>query len=124
MRHFFHRFYAEFWLPLPFLGLFFWLGTTALTADILKQSQEVKQPIKTNSQVEINFSAVVVAIEAEIKVEDQFTKVRIETADPTIKKVELEFPVTEIEEIDRAIAQTFNLSPKTVHNLTRYQYDY
>ena len=124
MGNFLKRLGAEFWLPLPFLGILFWLGTTALTAEVLKQANEVKQPIETDHKVQIQLSTDVVSIEAEIKVRDRFTKVFIQTGDPVVKKLELEFPVTEIEEIDRAIAQQFNLSPETVHHLTRYHYDY
>jgi len=123
MLRFLHRFYAEFWLPLPLLGGLFWLGTTLLTDQVLSENVAVERPLKVDQQVEVQFSATLLVIEAYIQEENNFTKVFVRTNDPALKRLELEFPVTEIEEIDRAIAQTFNLSPKTVHRLTRYHYE-
>ena len=124
MRHFFHQFYAEFWLPLPLIGGLFWLGTILLNQQVLSESSSIKEPLKADQEVEVQFSATLLVIEAYIQEEDNFTKVFVRTNDPALKRLELEFPVTEVEEIDRAIAQRLNLSLETVRRFTRYEYDY
>jgi len=124
MRHFFHQFYAEFWLPLPLIGGLFWLGTILLNQQVLSESSSIKEPLKADQEVEVQFSATLLVIEAYIQEEDNFTKVFVRTNDPALKRLELEFPVTEVEEIDRAIAQRLNLPLETVRRFTRYEYDY
>ena len=123
MRHFIHKFYAEFWLPLPLIGGLFWLGTILLNQQVLSESSSIKEPLKADQEVEVQFSATLLVIEAYIQEEDNFTKVFVRTNDPALKRLELEFPVTEVEEIDRAIAQRFNLPLETVRRFTRYEYD-
>ena len=69
----------------------------------------------------IYLSAHVLTIEVEIKQSANFTKVKVRTADPALKLLEFEFPVTAIAQVESAIATELSLDPSRVSQLARYQ---
>ena len=111
----------ELWLPLPLLGLTFWLGTSLVTNQVLSLPYTTTAQLQTKEQLPVQIAFNVLAIEAEIKPEEGFTKVEVETTNSAIKELKLEFPVTELSQAEAAIAQELKLSPEKVRGLIRYR---
>ncbi len=112
----------EFWLPLPLLGLTFWVGSNLVTNQVLSRPYSTAAQLQAKEQllpVQISFN--VLAIEAEIKPEEGFTKVEVETTNSAIKELKFEFPVTELSQAEAVIAQELKLSPEKVRGLIRYR---
>lgn len=111
----------ELWLPLPLLGLTFWLGTGLVTDRVLSRPHTTAAQLQTKEQLPVQIAFNVLAIEAEIKPEEGFTKVEVETTNSAIKELKFEFPVTELSQAEAAIAQELKLSPEKVRGLIRYR---
>lgn len=111
----------ELWLPLPLLGLTFWLGSGLVTDRVLSRPYSTAAQLQTKEQLPVQIRFNVLAIEAEIKPEEGFTKVEVETTNSAIKELKFEFPVTELSQAEAAIAQELKLSPEKVRGLIRYR---
>lgn len=111
----------ELWLSLPLLGLTFWLGTSLVTNQVLSLPYTTTAQLQTKEQLPVQIAFNVLAIEAEIKPEEGFTKVEVETTNSAIKELKFEFPVTELSQAEAAIAQELKLSPEKVRGLIRYR---
>ena len=111
----------ELWLPLPLLGLMFWLGSGLVTDRVLSRPYSTAAQLQTKEQLPVQIAFNVLAIEAEIKREEGFTEVEVETTNSAIKELEFEFPVTEFSQLEAAIAQELKLSPEKVRGLIRYR---
>jgi cell division protein FtsX len=110
----------EFWLPLPLLGLVFWVGSGLVTQQMLNHSYNPKAYLQTDMQLQRS-SRTVVLIKVEIKKEQGFAKVRVKTDNSALKELEFEFPATESSQIEAAIGQELGLSTEYVRKLVRYQ---
>lgn len=115
----------EFWLPLPLIGLIFFLGTGWLTHHLLSQSYGTTAQLQADSthQIQFSLSLTVMSIEAAIDRRDKSTEVKVYTADSMLKQMEFEFPFTDYEQIDGAIAKYLGLSQGAVKELIRYRLD-
>ncbi|WP_041237976.1 hypothetical protein [Gloeothece citriformis] len=115
----------EFWLPLPLIGLIFFVGTGWLTDQVLSYTYKTNIQLNAESQHQIHFSTslAVMSIEAIINPSEKLTEVDVYTADSVLKQMEFEFPFTEFEEIETAIAQVLGLSQTAVKQLIRYRID-
>ncbi|MBD1892099.1 hypothetical protein [Coleofasciculus sp. FACHB-SPT9] len=111
----------EFWLPLPLLGIIFWVGGGLVTDQALSRSYDTVDKLQADTQLEVQLSVTLLVIKAEIDKEQGFTKVQVKTTDSTLKKLEFEFPVTEFSQVEAAIAQELGLSAENVRTLVRYQ---
>lgn len=111
----------ELWLSLPLLGLTFWLGTSLVTNQVLSFPYTTTAQLQTKEPLPVQIDFNVLAIEAEIKPEEGFTKVEVETTNSAIKELKFEFPVTELSQAEAAIAQELKLSPEKVRGLIRYR---
>ena len=111
----------EFWLPLPLLGIIFWLGGNSVTSQVLSRSYNTVSKLQADTQQEVQLSVTVLVIKAEIDRSEGLTKVEVKTADPALKKLEFEFPVTQVSQVETAIAQKLGLSREDVNKLVRYQ---
>lgn len=110
----------EFWLPLPLLGLVFWVGSGLVTQQMLNYSYNPKAYLQADMQLQRS-SRTVVLIKVEIKKEQGFAKVRVKTANSALKELEFEFPTTEFSQIEAAIGQELGLPTEYVRKLVRYQ---
>ncbi|NJR57031.1 MAG: hypothetical protein HC768_22375 [Acaryochloris sp. CRU_2_0] len=99
----------------------FWFGGQGLTQQLLSQAYSSKRILETHSPVKIRLNAVVQAIEVEIKPQEGFTKVTIETTDSALKSLKLEFPVTDVADVEAAISNELGIQQQTVSQLARYQ---
>ncbi|GAB1540333.1 hypothetical protein NUACC21_30020 [Scytonema sp. NUACC21] len=113
----------EFWLPIPLVGLFFWVSTSLLTHQVLSYTYDTTAQIHANSKHQIQFSAsvAVMSIEAVIQRKEKLTEVKVYTANSVLKQMEFEFPVTEFAEVDAASAQALGLPVTAIKQLIRYR---
>jgi hypothetical protein len=109
------------WLLLPMVAMLFWLGSHLMIQQVLGNAYGADHYLEAEVPTRIQLSATVLAIEVEIKNSVKFTKVRVKTADPALKLLEFEFPVTSIAQVETAIATELNLSSNRVSQLARYQ---
>lgn len=110
----------EFWLPLPLLGLVFWVGGGLVTQQMLSHSYNPKAYLQADMQLQ-GRSRTVVLIKVEIKKERGFSKVKVKTANSALKELEFEFPVTEFSQIEAAIGQELGLSAAYISKIIHYQ---
>ncbi|MEG3833772.1 MULTISPECIES: hypothetical protein [unclassified Microcoleus] len=112
---------AEFWLPLPFVAIAFWVCSSFLMAQELQQPQIVKNKLQADTQLKATVSVNILLINAVINRKQGTTQVAVETAEPILKRLELELPMTDATQIEAAIAQELQLSRQNVRQLVRYE---
>lgn len=112
---------AEFWLPLPFVAIAFWFGTNLLMAQELRQPQSTETKLQADTQLQATVSINILLINAVINRQQEITQVEVETTDSILRRVELELPMTDIDQIEAAIAQELQLSRQDVRQLVRYE---
>ncbi|HEY9881685.1 MAG TPA: hypothetical protein V6D29_24755 [Leptolyngbyaceae cyanobacterium] len=112
---------AEFWLPLPFVAIAFWFGTNILMAQELRQPQPTETKLQADTQLKATVSINILLINAIINRQQGVTQVEVETTEPILKRLELELPMTNTNQIEAAIAQELQLSRQDVRQLVRYE---
>lgn len=110
----------EFWVPLPLLGLVFWIGSGLVTTQMLNHSYNPKTYLRADMQLQ-GRSKTVVLIKVEIKKNQGFSKVKVKTVNSALKQMEFQFSVTESSQIEAAIAQQLGLPTEYVKTIVRYQ---
>jgi len=120
-RQILHSLGLEFWLPLPLLGFAFWVGGGIATEQLLSRPYSIKAQLKANTQLQVRFSVTVLVIKADIEKSQGFTSVEVKTTDSVLKKLEFQFPVTQVSLVEASIAQELGLSVENVRKLVRYQ---
>jgi cell division protein FtsX len=111
----------EFWLPLPLLGLLFWMGSGFMIDQVLSSSSNGTVQLQADTQQEERSAKKVRSIHVEIKKRQGFSNVKVQMANLALKELEFEFPTTEFSQIEAAISQELGLSPELVKKLVRYQ---
>lgn len=111
----------RFWLVLPVLGLIFWYCSDLTTERILSRPYGTVAQLEADTQLEIKLSVTIILIKAEIDKAQGFTQVQVKNTNPTLTKLEFEFPVTEFSQVEYAIAQELGLSLEEVRKLVRYR---
>ena len=111
----------EFWLPLPLVAIVFWLGCNFLAAQELSRPYSTKKKLQSDTQLEARVSVNVLLINAVVNRTKRITQVEVETADPILKRLELELPTIEFSQIEATIAQELGLPRKDVRKLVRYE---
>jgi hypothetical protein len=114
--------WLEFWLPLPLLGLLFWLGGNAVMDYILSRPFTTANTLKLLADPPTQFNLMVASLSITAKIDRQknLTKVEIFSIESS-KKLKLKLSVTDINDIEAAIAQEINLSRDRVRKLIRYE---
>lgn len=108
----------EFWLPLPLLGLGFWLLSGLITEQILSRSDDSPHKISVDTTEEVLFTENKIrSIQLKIKEQQGISKVKVKLAYSALKEVELEFPKTEQAQIEVAIAKELGLTVQQVRTL-------
>ena len=113
--------WLEFWLPLPLLGIIFWLGGNAVTSQVLSRPYSTVSKLQADTQQEVQLTVTVLVIKADIEKNEGLTSVEVKTADPELTRLKFEFPVTEVSQVEAMIAQKLGLSREDVKKLVRYQ---
>lgn len=114
----------EFWLPLPLLGLLFWMSSGLVTNYLLNRSYYHNEQLQFNTQIRQKPAKLVLAIKVEINYKLGISKVKVKTANSTLKQLEFEFFVTDFNQIEAAISRELGLSVEQVRQLVRYQINY
>lgn len=107
-----HSLRLKFWLPLPLLLIAFGLGGEPLTNQLLSCSYGTVDKLQADQPMEMQLAVNALVIEAEIEQEQEFTQVEIKTANSVLKKLEFEFPITELSMVEAMITQKLGLSSK------------
>jgi len=110
----------------PLKKLTFRVPATELSKVQAMIAQELGLPgeIKTLSvktQTQLRPTVQVLGILAEIEKEQGLTKVEVNTANSVLKKLEFEFPVTEISKVKAAIVEELGLSRENARILVSYR---
>ncbi|HEY9739915.1 MAG TPA: hypothetical protein V6C90_05445 [Coleofasciculaceae cyanobacterium] len=113
--------WLEFWLPLPLLGIIFWLGGNFVTNQVLSRPYSTVTKLQADTQQQVQLSVTVLVIKAQIERSEGLTKVEVKTADPELKKLEFEFPVIQVNQVEAMVAQKLRLPREDVRKLVRYQ---
>lgn len=113
--------WLEFWLPLPLLGILFWLGGNFVTNQVLSRPYSTLSKLQADTHQEVQLSVNVLIIKAQIDKNQGLTSVEVKTADPELTRLKFEFPVTEVSQVEAMIAQKLGLSREDVKKLVRYQ---
>ncbi len=114
----------EFWLPLPLLGILFWMCGGLVTNYLLSRSYYNNEQLQVNTQIKEKPAKVVLAIKVEINYKLGISKVQVKTANSTLKQLEFEFYVTDFSQIEAAISRELGLSLEQVRQLVHYQINY
>ncbi|MFN6564037.1 MAG: hypothetical protein RMY28_030185 [Nostoc sp. ChiSLP01] len=111
----------EFWLLLPLVAIAFWFACSFLAAGQLSQSYSTEKKLQSDTQLEAHLSVNVLLINATVNRTQKITQVEVETADPILKRLELELPTIELGQIEVTIAQELGLPRQDVRKLVRYE---
>lgn len=112
---------VEFWLPLPFVAIAFWFGSNFLMTQELRQPHTTENKLQADTQFEATVSVNILLINAVINRKQGVTQVEVETTEPILKRLELELPMTGVNQIEEAIAQELRLPRQDVRQLVRYE---
>lgn len=80
-----------------------------------------RKPLQANRQIQLQLAVNVQGILAQINKQQGVTKVEVKTANSVLKKLEFEFPVTELSGVKDAIAQQLGLSAEHLRLLVSYR---
>ncbi|MBX9257048.1 hypothetical protein H1Q63_24495 [Desmonostoc muscorum CCALA 125] len=111
----------EFWLPLPLVAVAFWFGCSFLAAQELSRPNSTQNKLQSDTQLEARISVNVLLINAAVNRTKRITQVEVETADPILKRLELELPTIKFSQIEATIAQELGLPREDIRKLVRYE---
>lgn len=110
----------EFWLPLPLLGLAFWVVSELMTERSLNlphQSIESFQITPAQGQPTTQILFIKVTVDRD----RQISQVMVKKATPVYQKEEFELPTTRMAQVEMAISQKLGIPLSQVRQLLRYQ---
>jgi hypothetical protein len=110
----------EFWLPLPLLGLCFWLMSGWLADRNLNRSyqtmQELQIPQETNNPPER-----VLSIKVIIDRDRNISQVKVKQVTSLFQTQEFQLSTIKLDRVEAEIGQKLGLSVEQVQQLSRYQ---
>lgn len=111
----------EFWLPLPLITVLVWLVGNFMATQVLSRPYDSIHTLQPETQLDVKVSATIQAINAKIDRKREVTTISIKTTDSTLKKLEYEFPTTQINQVEAALAQELKMSTTTVRKIVSYR---
>jgi hypothetical protein len=111
----------EFWLPLPLIAALFWSAGHGMTARVLNRSYGSVNPLQADTRLDAKLSITILSINAEIHRDRGVTTILIRTTDPTLKRLEYEFPVIQATQAEAALAQELEIPADRVKKLISYR---
>ncbi|MDM9384135.1 hypothetical protein QUB80_26010 [Chlorogloeopsis sp. ULAP01] len=112
-----HSLGLEFWLPLPLLGLAFWVGSGFVMDWVISRSNQTTKYLKVDSQSTKQPNIIIMSIKAEINKSQGISKVKVKTVSSVLQALEFEFPITELTLLEAAISQELRLPIENVREL-------
>jgi hypothetical protein len=110
---------VEFWLPLPLIGLVFWLIIQFITAQNLRLSSYSDRKLEVN-QNQPSPSGQILSIKVKVDRQSNFSQVKVNQTTSVIQQQEFKIPITELDRLEMAIAKKLNLSVEQVRELIYY----
>lgn len=115
----------EFWLPLPLLGLGFWIIGGLITEQLLEHSFSPVTPlgdeVQFNIQPPLNFLEIRAKLDP-AKGTTQVEAIRVDLdLNSAPESIAFEVPAAEFEAVERAIAQQLEIPVETVRQLVSYR---
>lgn len=118
------RFALEFWMPLPLIGLIFWLGGGLVTEHILNQSSSpvlpLRQALQFNVQPAVNFLEIRADLDRSQN-RTNVTAIQISEVNAYPKRVQFELATTEFDQVEVGIAQRLEIPTELVRRLVSYR---
>lgn len=109
----------EFWLPLPLVGLVFWLIIQFITAQNLHLSNYSDRKLEVN-QNQPSPSGQILSIKVKVDRQSNSSQIQVQQATSVIQKQEFKIPITKSDQLEIAIAKKLNLSVEQVRELIYY----
>jgi hypothetical protein len=100
-----HRVGGEFWLPLPLIAVAIWFTGNLMAARVLNGAYNSVNKLQAGTQLTTKRSVTILTMNAEIDRRRGLTTIVIKTTEPTLKRLEYEFPLTQASQIEAAIAK-------------------
>jgi hypothetical protein len=116
-----HRAGWEFWLPLPLVAVTFWVAGNFMAAQVLSRPYDSVNSLPAGTQLDVELSVTILGMNAEINRRQGATTIFVKTTDLSLKKLEYEFSVVEVDQIEQAIAQELGMPVETVRKLISYR---
>lgn len=110
-----HLLNIKYLLPLPLIVITFGFGGESLTNLLLKRPYHTKDKLQADThtlKIQLVLNVLISEIKTEIFEAQNFTTVKIQINNSTLKNFEFEVPVTELDAVKVEIAQELGLSPK------------
>jgi CYTH domain-containing protein len=107
----------EFWLPLPLLGLAFWVGGGFVMDQMLSRSYVPEKYLQADTQPLKQAMPAVVSIKVDIEKHQGIATVKVKTVNSALKELEFEFPATECSQAEAVISQELGLPRDRTKNL-------
>lgn len=119
---FIHRFGWEFWLPLPLIAVLVWASGHLIATQVLRRPYDSVNKLRADTQLDVQkLSMTVWAINAEIDRSRGVTHVLIRATNATLKTLQYEFPVTQADQVEAAIAQELEMPVESIRKLISYR---
>ncbi|RUR74878.1 hypothetical protein PCC6912_50560 [Chlorogloeopsis fritschii PCC 6912] len=116
-----HSLGLEFWLPLPLLGLAFWVGSGLVMDWVISRSNQTTKYLKVDYQSTKEPNIIIMSIKAEINKSQGISRVKVKTVSSVLKELEFEFATTELSQLEAAISQELRLPIENVRELMKNQ---
>lgn len=110
----------RFWLPLLLLALGFWIAGRFITRQVLHQSNDTSRVLIANTQSSETITPIT-AIYVEIDRQRGVSLASVKLSNSPLKKLEFEFPLTEPQALEAAIAQALERSPQDIQKFMNYK---
>ncbi|MCU0534271.1 MAG: hypothetical protein MUD14_10290 [Hydrococcus sp. Prado102] len=113
--------WLEFWLPLPLLGIIFWVSGNSTIDYIFSRPYTTANTLKllADPPTRVNLTLTRLSVTVRIDKVKKLTEVEIQSIAPA-QTIKFKFPSTSVEQIEAKIAQELGLSFQEVRKLTRY----
>ncbi len=108
---------------MPLIAVGFWLGSTWLNHRVMGRTYQPASQLTAQSSpaITLSLSLNVASIDAEIDQGLGTAEVTIQTIGSALQELEFEYPFTDYEQIEAAIAQELNLAPDIIRRMIRYR---
>lgn len=110
------------WFPFPLIGILVWLATNGITDRVLNQTYQPTTHLNTGiyPRIQITLAPTVSSMVASVDQDDGITEVTFTVANSSLKRLEFEFPIDNLTQVETALIQELQLQRETVQQLIQY----
>ncbi|WP_088889937.1 hypothetical protein [Leptolyngbya ohadii] len=106
---------------MPIIALLFWIVGNTIATQVLTRSYPSRDTLQADTQSVTNSQATILAINVAIDRQQGTTAVSVSIDDPATREMRYEFPVTEVPQVEAAIAQKLGVTTDAVRRLASYR---